>query len=366
MEKRDYYEILGVSRNASQEEIEQAYRKLLIQYHPDRFPPEKKAEAREKFKEVSEAYGVLSDPNKRAQYDRFGHAGISGTYTTEDIFRGIDFESIFEDLGFGTSFFEDFFDFDIFGTRRKRKTRRGSDIETSISLSLEEVYRGTEKPIQFSHLISCSSCRGTGAEGGRAKITCPKCGGRGRITRSSSFFFSFSFTETCPKCRGEGEVIEKACRECGGKGLKQTISRISLKIPPGTNSGTTFKLSGKGDAGKNGGPPGDLYVTAYVQEHPVFKRDGDDLYMKVEVPFSVMCLGGEIPITTLDGKIKVKIPPGTPSGKTFRIRKKGMPNLYSRRRGDLLIKAEISVPTKLNSQQKSLLIELSKKSEGKI
>jgi len=355
--KRDYYEILGINKNASVEEIKQAYRKLALQYHPDRVPPEKKKEAEEKFKEISEAYAVLSNAEKRAQYDRFGHAGIDQRYTYEDIFRGVDFGSIFEDLGFGSSIFEDVFsDFFGFGGRRRRGPRSGADLEYPLTITLEEAAHGTEKTIDYYHTETCPVCRGSGAKPGTGKKTCPQCKGRGQV--SSAFGGFFTFSQTCPRCYGTGEIIELPCAECQGRGKVKKSSKISVKVPPGVDTGTSIRLRGKGEAGELGGPPGDLYVVIHVIKHPVFTREGDDLYCEVPISFPVACLGGEVTVPTLDGKVKLKIPPSTPSNKIFRLTGKGLPSLYSRGRGDEYVKVTIQVPTKLREREKELLREL--------
>ncbi|MCS7228333.1 MAG: molecular chaperone DnaJ, partial [Endomicrobia bacterium] len=305
--KKDYYEVLGVSRNASQKEIEEAYRRLAIQYHPDRHPPEKKEEMREKFKEISEAYAVLSDPNKRRQYDMYGHAGIDSSYTQEDIFSGVDFGSIFQDMGF-SSVFEDLFDF--FGVRTQRKgPQRGADIEIPVTITLEEAYKGVEKPLSFYHTISCPVCKGSGAKVGTAKKTCPKCKGAGYNVYSRGFF---SLKETCPRCRGQGQVIEVPCDKCSGHGKVKQQENIVVKIPAGVDNGTSIRVKGKGEAGSEGGASGDLYVAVRIESHPIFVRQGDDLVCKIELPYPVAVLGGEIDVPTIDGsKLKMSIPQGT-------------------------------------------------------
>ena len=354
--KRDYYEVLGVNKNATPEEIKQAYRKLAVQCHPDRVPPEKKKEAEEKFKEVSEAYAVLSDPEKRVQYDRFGHAGIDQRYTYEDIFRGVDFGSIFEDLGFGTSIFGDVFsDFFGFGGRRKRGPQRGADLEYALTLTLEEASTGAEKNIDLYHTETCSLCRGTGAKPGTGKRSCPECKGRGQV--SSAFGGFFTFSQTCPRCYGAGEITETPCPQCQGRGKVKKSSKISVKIPPGVDTGSAIRVRGKGEAGEMGGPPGDLYIVTRIEKHPILTREGSDLYCEVPISFPVACLGGEVIVPTLDGKVKLKIPPATPANKIFRLSGKGMPSLHSRARGDEYVRVTIQVPTKLSEKQKELLRE---------
>lgn len=354
--KKDYYEVLGVSKNASQKEIEEAYRRLAIQYHPDRHPPEKKEEMREKFKEISEAYAILSDPNKRRQYDMYGHAGIDSSYTQQDIFSGVDFGSIFQDIGFG-SVFEDLFDF--FGTKQTKKgPQRGDDIEIPVTITLEEAFKGVEKPISFYHTITCQACRGSGAKSGTSKKICPKCKGTGYVGYSRGFF---SFKETCPRCRGQGQVVDIPCEKCGGHGKIKQQENIVIKIPAGVDNGTSIRVKGKGEAGLEGGTPGDLYVSVRIEPHPVFTRQGDDLICKIEIPYPIAVLGGEVDVPTIDGsKIRMAIPQGTQQNKVFRIRNKGMPDLHTGRRGDLYVEVSIHVPTKLNERQKNALREYAK------
>lgn len=354
--KRDYYEILGVSKNASREEIKQAYRRLAMQYHPDRVPADKKSEAEEKFKEISEAYAVLSDDEKRAQYDRFGHAGIDSHYSYEDLFRGVDFSSIFEDLGFG-SLFEDFFDFGFFGTRSRsgtRRARKGRDLEFSIDLEFEEAVRGASKTLSFPSYESCQSCEGTGAKSGKLQ-TCPQCQGRGRITVQKSFF---SFTTTCSACRGSGSLISHPCPECAGTGKKKEIRRLEVKIPPGVDNGSILRLAGKGEPGVNGGPPGDIYLQINVKSHPFFQREGKNILCKIPITFLEAILGTEIEVPTINGKVRMKIPAGTQTGKIFRIRGKGVPDLRRGDRGDQLVEVFVEVPLAVNRRQRALLEEL--------
>ncbi|MEW6040012.1 MAG: DnaJ domain-containing protein, partial [Elusimicrobiota bacterium] len=287
--KRDYYEVLGVSKTSSQSEIEQAYRRMAVQYHPDRVAADKKEEAREKFKEISEAYAVLSDPQKRKQYDMYGHAGIDSRYTAEDIYRNVDFSSIFQDLGFGSSGFESFFGdiFDFFGgTRqaaRKRGPERGVDIEVPAVITLQEASRGAEKHLQYYHTEVCPVCDGSGAKPGSSKKTCPVCRGTGQ--QSASYGGFLTFAQTCQKCRGTGEVIENPCKECNGRGKIKKSSGITVKIPAGVDNGTSIRVRGKGEAGERGGPAGDLYVSIRIQPDSNFERVQDDIYTAVKVPF---------------------------------------------------------------------------------
>jgi len=358
--KKDYYEVLGIDRDASPDEIKKAYRSLAFQYHPDRVPPDEKKEAEEKFKEISEAYAVLSDANKRAQYDQFGHAGIDAAYTYEDIFRGADFtgfEDIFRGFGFGDSIFGDLFDFFGTGRGRRKRATRGADLEYVQSVTLEEAATGTEKEIEIFHTVACSKCGGTGAKPGTGRKTCPQCQGTGQVSYARGGFFTFSFSQTCSRCGGSGEVIETPCLVCNGRGKVKKSSSISLKIPPGVDTGTSIRVRGKGEAGELGGPSGDLYVVIQVKPHRIFRREGDDLYTEVPLFFTTACLGGEIEVPTLRSSVKMRVPPGTPTGKVFKLRGKGMPSLHERGQGDEYVRVIIQVPTKLTSQEKKLLEE---------
>lgn len=370
--KRDYYEILGVSRNATQEEIKQAYRRLAMQYHPDRNPHNRK-EAEEKFKEASEAYEVLSDPEKRRLYDMYGIDGVKGTFspggfTWRDFTHFEDISDIFADL-------EDFFGLgsisDIFGfrttTRRPgaRQTRttliRGADIEYKVQISLEEAAKGVEKNIKIDRQELCPRCGGNACEPGTSKQTCPICQGRGQVGFTRGFL---TITQTCSRCQGEGEIITSPCKECYGKGVIKQSRTIAIKIPPGAYTGLELRVRGQGHIPPGGkGVPGDLYVYVEVLPHPYFKREGDDLYYDAPISFPQAALGAEIEIPTIDGKAKIKIPPGTQSHQLFRIRGKGMPHLHGAGRGDLYCRVIIQVPTKLTSRQKELLQEFAKISE---
>lgn len=360
MAKRDYYEVLGINREASPDEIKRAYRSLALQYHPDRVAPEKKKEAEEKFKEMSEAYAVLSDPKKRVQYDQFGHAGIDATYSYEDIFRGADFtgfEDILRGFGFGESIFGDLFDFFGTGRGRGRRATRGADLEYTQSITLEEAASGTEKGIGIFHTVTCSKCGGTGAKPGTGKKTCPQCQGTGQVSYGRGGLFTFSFSQTCSRCGGSGEVIETPCAVCNGRGKVKKSSSISLKIPPGVDTGTSIRVRGKGEAGELGGPSGDLYVVIHVKPHEIFEREGDDLYTEVPILFTTACLGGEIEVPTLKSSVKMRVPPGTPTGKVFKLRGKGMPSLHGRSQGDEYLKVIVQVPSKLTSEEKKVLEE---------
>jgi len=358
--KRDYYEVLGINKNAPLGDIKRAFRSLALQYHPDRVAPEKKKEAEEKFKEISEAYAVLSDPKKKVQYDQFGHAGIDATYTYEDIFRGADFrgfEDILRGFGFGESIFGDLFDFFGAGKGRGRRATRGADLEYTQSITLEEAASGTEKEIGIFHTVTCSKCAGTGARPGTEKKTCPQCQGTGQVSYGRGGFFTFSFSQTCNRCGGSGEVIETPCAVCNGRGKVKKSSSISLKIPPGVDTGTSVRVRGKGEAGELGGPSGDLYVVIHVKPHKIFEREGDDLYTEVPMLFTTACLGGEIEVPTLKSSVKMRVPPGTPTDKVFKLKGKGMPGLHGRSQGDEYVKVVVQVPSKLTSEEKKLLEE---------
>lgn len=341
--KRDYYEVLGISRGAAPEAIKKAYRKLALKYHPDRNPGNKEAE--EKFKESAEAYAVLSDPEKRAQYDQFGHslggAGFSGFQGYEEAFQG--FSDIFGDL------FDDFFGT---GSRTRGAGRRGSDLETSVEITLEEALCGKDIPLSIPRRETCGTCRGGGAAPGTKKSTCPECRGLGEIRMTQGFF---TLRRTCPRCHGEGERIEKVCSECRGGGRVERTRKLQVKVPPGIDTDSRLKIPGEGEAGERGGPRGDLYVRIGVKPHPILERRGNDLYGQMLIPFSAAVLGGEIEVPTLDGKVRLHIPAGTPSGKIFRLREKGMPSLHGGGRGDELVRVEIEVPTRLTEKERALL-----------
>ena len=352
--KRDYYEVLGVSRNASAEEIKKAYRKLALNYHPDRNPGDKAAE--EKFKEAAEAYAVLSDPEKRAQYDQFGHSlggsGFQGFQGFEDAFRG--FGDIFGDL------FDDFF-----GTSPRGRTRgrRGSDLEISVEITLEEVLKGKEISLEIPRRETCASCAGSGAAKGSKKSVCPECRGAGEIRMTQGFF---SLRRACPRCQGEGERIEKPCPECRGEGRVPRRRKMNVKVPPGIDHGARLKITGEGEAGEPNGPRGNLYVRILVQSHSTLERQGNDLYCELLIPYTAAVLGGEVSVPTLDGTVKLRIPAGTPSGKILRLREKGMPSLEDGRKGDLMIRIEIDVPARLNEKERQLLQELAKERKDSV
>ncbi len=357
MSKRDYYEILNIPKTASKDEIKTQYRKLALQFHPDR---NKSPDAEEKFKEISEAFAVLSDDQKRAQYDQFGHAGIDSRYSAEDIFRGVNFDEIFRDIGFGFGGFDSIFS-TLFGGRRPRGPQRGQDLRYDLDITLEQAYAGLTKELEVPRSERCSDCGGTGAKPGSSPKRCPECGGTGQIQHVQvTGFMQFSRIEPCRKCRGQGEIIEKPCNVCRGTGLVQLQRRINVKIPPGVDSGSQLILRGEGDAPNGGGQKGDLYVVINVMPHQVFQRDDNDLVCHVDVLLSKAMLGGEVDVPTLDGHARISMPPGTQSGAIFRLRKKGMPGLRFGGRGDELVVIRVNIPTKLSQRQRDLIEELSK------
>jgi molecular chaperone DnaJ len=359
LSKRDYYDILGVPHNANKDQIKSEYRKLALKYHPDR---NKSPDAEDRFKEISEAYAILSDEEKRAQYDRFGHAGIDSRYSAEDIFRGVDFDEIFRDIGFGFGGFGgSIFDMLFGGGRRAREPSRGQDIRYDLEISLEQAYSGLTTEIDVPRTERCSECNGSGAKSGTSPKKCPECGGSGQIQYvQDSGFMHFARIEPCRKCRGRGLVIDKPCPTCNGAGIVQRRRRISLKIPGGVDTGSQLILRGEGDAPDGGGRRGDLYVVLHVRPHEIFVREGNDLTCHANVNFSKAALGGEVEVPTLDGPAKIMLPPGTQSGATFRLRKKGMPALRENGRGDELVLIQVRTPTKLTSRQKELIDQLSK------
>lgn len=354
MAKRDYYEVLGVNRNASEQDIKQAYRKLALKFHPDKNKGDKEAE--EKFKEATEAYEVLRDPKKRATYDKFGHEGIQGF---DGMGRGAyqDFSDIFGDFDF-SDIFEGFFGGSPFGGRgRTKRTRRGADIQYDLSITLEEAAAGTEAHIEIPRHETCDVCQGSGSKAGSKPAVCPVCNGTGQIRQTQGFF---SITQTCYKCRGEGKVISNPCRNCEGTGLKLRKRTITVKVPAGVESGSRLKITGEGEQGPAGGTRGDLYVAIHVQKHAIFERHGNDIISLVDVSFPLVCLGGEIEVPTITGALaKMKIPPGTENGQVFRLKGNGIPYLGSYGRGDQLVKINIRVPKKLTPRQKELLKEFS-------
>jgi molecular chaperone DnaJ len=354
--KRDYYEVLSVTREATDEEIKRSYRKLAVKFHPDKNPDDTYAE--ENFKELGEAYDVLMDGEKRAAYDRYGHAafahgtagyGHGGFHDPFDIFR-----EVFGSAGGGAGggIFETFFGG---GAQMDREGRqRGSDLRYDMQIPLEEAAFGVDKEIEVRKLDTCSKCEGKGSEAGSRAINCPTCGGRGQVISSRGFF---QVSQTCPRCRGAGQIIEKPCRVCEGEGRVEKTSRIKLKVPPGIAEGSRLRSSRNGEAGIRGGPPGDLYVVIHVKEHEIFQRQEDNLYCDLPVPFTLAALGGEVAAPTLEGKANLKIPAGTQSGQSFKLRGKGILNVNGRDRGDLFARVIVEVPTSLNDDQRRKLEE---------
>jgi len=364
--KRDYYEILGVSRSASKVKIKDAYRKLALKYHPDR---NKSPDAEDKFKEISEAYAVLSDDNKRKQYDMLGHAGFDQRYSPEDIFRGVDFESIFRDFGFGFGFdIEDLFS-PFFGRRgfRRRRIVKGRDIVQDLEISLEEAAKGVEKRIQVRRIEKCEICKGTGASPGTSPRSCPRCKGAGQIQEVQRNRFSmFVRVVPCPSCRGKGEIIESPCKKCKGTGLKERRRRITVKIPVGIDNGYQLRLKGQGEAPPKEGVPGDLYVNIHIAPHKHFKRVGDNLLYNLGIGFPQAALGSKITVPTLNGNTEVKIHHGTQPGDVIKLKGKGMPRLHRYGRGDLLVRIDMSVPKKLTKKQKTLIEKLASEFNQKV
>jgi molecular chaperone DnaJ len=351
-EKRDYYEVLGVEQSATDEEVKRAYRKLAVKFHPDKNPDDPHSE--ERFKELGEAYDVLIDSNKRAAYDRFGHAAFApgGAGFGRDVFHDPFeiFREVFGGGGFGGGIFETFFG----GGEHAEDRRRGSDLRYDMQIQLEEAAFGAEKEIEIAKLDPCDKCKGSGAEPGSRTITCSTCGGRGQVISSRGFFH---VSQTCPRCRGAGEVIEKPCQKCRGEGRVEKLSRVKLKIPAGIMEGSRLRSLGNGEAGTRGGPPGDLYVVIHIKEHKIFQRERDDLYCEVPIPFSVATLGGEIDVPTLQGGAHLRVPSGTQSGQMFKLRGKGITNTDGRGHGDLFARLIVEVPSRLNAEQRRKLEE---------
>jgi molecular chaperone DnaJ len=346
--KRDYYEVLGVSKTAVDVEIKSAYRKLALKYHPDRNHGNKEAE--EKFKEAAEAYAVLADADKRRMYDRFGHAGLgSGAGFDPSVFTG--FEDILGGLG-------DIFGFgSVFGAGSPRRTgpQRGADLRYDLEISFEESAKGAETAIQIPRQEPCETCKGSGAAPGTKPTTCPQCQGRGQLRYQQGFF---TVARTCGQCRGSGSIISKPCTECRGSGRIPKERKITVRIPAGIATGQRLRLSGEGEAGPSGGPAGDLYVVIHVQDHPFFQRDGNDLFCEIPLNYPTLALGGDIKIPTLEGEENFTVPESTQSGATFTLRGRGMPDVSGRGRGNLIVRVKLVTPKKLTREQKRLLEEL--------
>ncbi len=355
-QKRDYYEVLGVQKNATKDQIKDSYRKLAMQYHPDR---NKDAGAEDKFKEISEAYAVLSDDQKRAQYDNLGHAGFDQQYTSEDIFRGADFDSVFRDMGFG-DLFRTIFGGGSFGGGYEQ-TSRGQDLGYDLQITLEEAAKGVEKEIQIPRTERCDVCGGSGAKPGTNVTVCPRCNGAGRVQNMhKSAFGMFVQVVACPQCRGKGKLIETPCSNCNGSGLVRKKRKITVKIPMGIDDGYQLRLRGEGEMAANDGEPGDLYVIVHVLPSQLFVRDGDDLYLVEMITFPQATLGADISVPTLEGPTVIKVHAGTQPGEVIRVKGKGMPRMRGYGKGDLLVRIGVVVPEKLTIQQRALIEELAK------
>jgi molecular chaperone DnaJ len=352
MENKDYYKILGVSKDASAEEIKKNYRKVAMQYHPDRNPGNKEAE--EQFKTVAEAYEVLRDPEKRQIYDRYGIEGLRGSGFTG--FRG--FEDIFSSFG---DIFEDFFGL---GSNRRRRTgaRPGADLRYDMQISFEEAAFGKEADVEIQKRVRCETCNGTGAQPGTHPSTCPNCRGTGQATRSQGFF---TISTPCPQCNGEGRVISFPCGDCRGSGAAKRTRKLHVKIPAGVDTGARLRLRGEGEEGERGGPPGDLFIFLYVENHEFFTREGDDIICQIPISFSQAALGAEVEVPTLNGKKKLVIPKGTESGEVFRIKGEGFPRMRPHGRGDLMVQTIVRTPKNLSKDQEELLRELERLSQRK-
>ena len=358
MTKRDYYKILGVDKNASKSEIKKAYRKLALKYHPDKNPNK---DAEEKFKEISEAYAVLYDDEKRKMYDMYGHAGIDQRYSYEDIFRGVDFSDIFRGMGFDFGF-DDIFE-QFFGHRggfeRRPRTQRGSDLRYDIEISLEQAFEGVKTEINVPRTEICETCNGSGAKPGTQPKNCSQCNGTGqkRVSQRTAFGM-FTQVTTCPKCHGQGTVIDEPCPSCRGRGTLQKTRKIELNIPRGADEGTQLRLAGEGEQLGGGGRSGDLYIIVHIKEHPKFKRRGADLYQRIDISFPQATLGAKIDVDTLQGSERLRIPDGTESGEVFTIRNRGMPKLRSGGYGDMYVEVKIKTPRRLSKKAKKILEEL--------
>ena len=351
MAKRDYYEILGVDKGASEKDLKKAYRRMAMKYHPDRSPDDKEAE--EKFKEASEAYEILSDPQKRAAYDQYGHDAVNSQMGGAGAGGFGNFSDIFGDV-FG----------DIFGgsSRGGRGHRRGSDLQYTLQVALEQAVKGTTAKIKVPTLVVCKTCNGSGARPGSKPITCATCGGVGQVRMQQGFF---SVQQTCPTCHGQGTIIQDPCRDCHGQGRVEETKTLSVKVPPGVDNGDRIRLSGEGEAGPAGSMAGDLYVQISVKRHDIFERDGANLHCEVPISFVDAVLGGELEVPTLDGRVKLKVPAETQTGKLFRLRGKGVAPVRSNTHGDLLCRVVVETPVSLSNKQKDILREFQASLKGK-
>jgi len=358
--KKDYYEILGVPKDSSVADIKKAYRSLALKYHPDRVPEGEKKAAEEKFKEISEAYGVLADAQKRKTYDQFGHSGIDQNYTAEDIFRGADFSSVFGEGGgvnLNDILSQMFGGGDMFGGGGRGRASRGRSIEYETEITLEEAYHGVKKTLKVPRHEHCKSCDGTGAKTPHDLKTCPHCRGQGQVLMSNGLF---RMAQTCPQCQGRGKIIKEACPQCHGRGVVRVVRNIEVNIPAGVDSNSQLRVRGEGEVGAGGS--GDLFLYIKVLPHAVFRRNENDLHMDLRVSFVKAALGAEVPVQTLSGSVSMKIPAGTQSGKVFRIKEKGMPDVHGSSKGDIYARIMVDVPAKLTAQQRNLLEEFAKTS----
>lgn len=344
MSKRDYYKILDVPKSATEAEVKKAYRRLAMKYHPDRNPGD--SEAEERFKEAKEAYEVLTDSSKRAAYDQYGHAGVDAATGARGRGPADAFSDIFGDV-FG----------DIFGSARRGRSQvfRGADLRYELELDLREAVFGHTVQIEVPKLAECETCHGTGAAKGSSPVTCDTCGGSGQVRISQGFF---QLQQTCPKCRGTGTIVRNPCDTCFGQGRVRRTRKLSVKVPPGVDTGDRIRLSGEGEAGRNGGPPGDLYVEVHVREHPIFERDGQHLSCEVPISFAIAALGGSVEVPTLDGNVALKVPAETQSGRVFRLREKGVKPVRGSARGDLFCRVVVETPIHLSAEQRELVRKL--------
>ncbi|MFD3157591.1 molecular chaperone DnaJ [Haloimpatiens sp. FM7330] len=361
MAKKDYYEVLGIEKGASDEEIKKAFRKAALKYHPDRNPDDKEAE--EKFKEVNEAYQVLSDSQKRSQYDQFGTTDFNGADGGYGGFGGFDFS----DMGGFSDIFDSFFGGGFSSSRRRNGPQKGNDLEYDVTLTFEEAVFGVEKEILITKNEKCEKCNGTGAKSGTSPVTCDKCGGSGQVkVQRNTPLGSFVSVTTCDKCGGSGKIIKEKCAHCFGKGSIRKKKKIKVNIPAGVDNGNILPIRGQGEPGVNGGPAGDLYVNIRVRPHATFKRDGSNIHIDAHISFGKAVLGAEIKVPTVDGSVKYKVPSGTQSGTVFRLKGKGIPRVNSNGRGDQYVKVIVDVPKKLNDDQKRALIQFMEISGEKV